>query len=247
MKYFGMSDVGMVRRSNQDSYMISYNEANDTLAVVCDGIGGGKSGDVASNLTTRHLCEAFAKVNGFTSIEQAQEWVVKQIRVTNDYVFTKSTTQATLQGMGTTLVGVFIGKLGSFIFNVGDSRGYSINQDLELIQVTKDHTLVEELLQKGEITKEQAKDHPKRHVLTNAIGAMGKIKVDTFKIGSDTKYILLCSDGLHGLVSEKEIQTMIVHNRYTVQTKVKKLIEMANLQGGSDNITIVLIEMGQVI
>lgn len=242
MRYYGASDIGLVRKMNQDSYLIATNEKGDVFAIVCDGIGGGKSGDIASEMMTRYFGELFAKQKGFASQEEVENWLGSNLEKANDYLFTQSTTDKSLEGMGTTLVGALFCSQGIYVVNVGDSRAYVIQDNNEMKQITIDHNLAEDLFQKGEINQEDVAVHPKRNVLTNALGVVGSLKVDIFPLSKEIKRVLLCSDGLHGYVKEEEIKKLLTDST-SVQETVKKLIESANRAGGYDNITVIVVEL----
>ena len=242
MKYNGISDIGKIRDTNQDSYIIVTNENKDVLALVCDGIGGGKSGDIASSTTTRFIAESFAKNGGFTDAEEAKLWLKRILLKVNDYIFTMSTTEEKYEGMGTTLVGVLICNQGRFVANVGDSRAYFLCEGEDLVSITEDHNMATELYQMKLIKKEDIEKHPQRNVLTNAIGVVGNIKVDIFPLERKAMTLLLATDGLHGYVKEEEIKK-ILDGKKTLQRKTKQLVSLANDSGGYDNTTIILIEL----
>lgn len=239
MKFYGASDVGLKRIENQDSYALVENTNECILAVICDGIGGGNAGDVASQIACDHLKNEFMKGKPFTSDIQAKHWLQKVICEANDLIFMQSAKSFSQKGMGTTCVGVLITPKGSYIFNVGDSRLYGLYQ--EFVCLTVDHSLVSDLVKKGEITPEEAEHHPNRNMLTNALGIWDRVKIDINKIKSDYTKILICSDGLHGYVEEKDI-LMILMSQQDTRTKVYELIEKANEIGGFDNVSAILLE-----
>lgn len=239
MKFYGASDIGLKRTNNQDSYALVENANNCILAVICDGIGGGKAGDVASQIACDHLKNEFMKANPFTTDIQAKHWLQKVISEANDLIFMQSTKSLSQKGMGTTCVGVLITPKGSYIFNVGDSRIYGYYQ--EFVCLTVDHSLVSDLIKKGEITQEEAMHHPNRNMLTNALGIWDKVKIDINKIKSDYKKLLICSDGLHAYVNEKDILE-IIDGELDARAKVYELIERANEIGGFDNVSVILLE-----
>ncbi len=223
MKCFGATDTGLVRANNQDSYVIASNEVGDVFTLVCDGIGGGNSGDVASQTAIQYFSEVFSANKGFKDEEEALTWLRYQIRKANDTVFSLSTTRREYQGMGTTLVGVLLIPQGSYVINVGDSRAYASFQDGSFRCLTQDHTLVQDMVNHGELSEEEMMNHPTRN----------DDPADTF---------LLCSDGLHGYVPDSVIAKVMLDSRQTLQAKSKQLMNLALLQGGYDNITIILIQ-----
>lgn len=242
MRYYGSSDIGLVRKANQDSYLIATNEKGDVFAFVCDGIGGGKSGDIASETMTRYFGELFAKQKGFSSKEEVEQWLAKNLEKANDYLFTQSTTDKVLEGMGTTLVGALFSSQGNYVVNVGDSRAYVIEKNMKMKQITVDHNLATDLFQKGEINQEELLVHPKRNVLTNALGVVASLKVDIFALSKEIKKVLLCSDGLHGYVKDVAIEKVMIED-IPVKETVKKLINLAKKAGGYDNITVIVVEL----
>ena len=242
MKHYGMSHCGFVRESNQDSYALCENKGN-ILAVVCDGIGGGNGGDVASKLASSFMQGKFL-MDDFTnkSDYEVKAWILKAMKEVNDYIFTKSIADPKLYGMGTTVVGVLILKQGTYMFNAGDSRCYGIYQD-DMICLSEDHTYLADLLKAGLISMEEAQNHPQKHVLTNAVGIWNEFKLDINKIKDGYDALLLCSDGLHGYVSEELMKTIIQDDLET-EAKVKLLMAQSLNVGGYDNITILLVEGG---
>ena len=234
MIFAGATDNGKVRSKNEDSFYAFYKE--DTLyAIVADGMGGHNAGEVASNEAIRAFEESVMSAESASPLEQ----IVEAIQYANRRIFAMTVESPSLAGMGTTVT-VCAVKEGHAVFaNVGDSRGYIIADEIR--QVTTDHSLVEELLANGDITEEEARVHPKRNVITRAVGTAPTVVVDLFEhdIPSDNK-ILLCSDGLSNAVSNHKMFE-IVHSSETLEKAVLKLIAEANEMGGHDNITALVI------
>ncbi len=239
MKAFGASDIGLKRKENQDSYVIAESEAGNLLAVVCDGIGGGLAGDVASHMAVAHMKERFLQKNTFVDDLDVKHWLKTTIQEANDLIFMQSTKSMTQKGMGTTCVGVLYTKHQTYIFNVGDSRIYGI-YDQYFICLTEDHSFVQDLLKAGEITEEEAKTHPNRNMLTNALGIWDNVKIDINKIKDGYTYLLICSDGLHGYVKEEEI-IRILHKKEDIRNLVYELINASKNAGGYDNVSVILL------
>ncbi|MEA5026178.1 Serine/threonine phosphatase stp [bioreactor metagenome] len=239
MNYYGISDIGLVRKSNQDCYSITENEHGNLLAVVCDGVGGGQSGDVASKSAAHFFNNEFLKSPVFNDVTEVKTWINEALSRTNDFVLTLAATKTKYHGMGTTLVAALQCPIGTFIANIGDSRAYRF-QDGQLFGLTKDHTLVEALVAQGVITEAETFNHPQRHVLTNAIGIEQTLLVDLFTVTEPYQLLLLCSDGLHGYLADNEINELIP-NRGKLQLIARHLIDRANAKGGFDNTTVVLI------
>ena len=242
MDIAGRSHKGFIRVSNQDNYLITQNSQGDTLAIVCDGIGGAKAGDVASLMATKFIGESFASIEGFDSITDGEAWFKEAIKKANDKIFTATATSDDYAGMGTTLVGALIVKNEIIVANVGDSRAYVLYKDV-LRQVTLDHSLVYELLASGKISVADLDTHPQRNILTNALGVVGQLKIDTFKVTEGEK-LLLCTDGLSGYVSSEVILSIINNLDYTIDTMLEELIIKANDAGGYDNTTIIIADIG---
>lgn len=243
MDFYGISDVGLVRESNQDRFIITENANGDLLAAVCDGIGGGKAGDVASEATIHYLENAFMRAKKWISNEELDGWIYTQLRNANDEVFTKACINEKYKGMGTTLVGVVLSHNNSRIMHVGDSRCYGLINN-EFKQMTTDHNYINELLRTGSITKEEAIRHPKRNYLTNAIGIYNQIRIDVIDVKDEFEALLLCSDGLHGIVSPSKIE-MIMRQPWSAKRKCEILLQIAKQYGGVDNITVVVVQKGE--
>ena len=193
IEYCGVSDVGLHRKKNEDSYMATFNNDGDFLALVCDGIGGAKAGDVASKMVTDYFLSEF-KSSSFDSLEMASDYLLKHLEIINKLVFDLSISKDEYFGMGTTLSGVLITKFGILSINVGDSRTYGF-LDKKIFRLTNDHTLVNQMLQNGEISYKESINHPKRHYLVRAIGVFESVEFDIHKV-KDMDYFMICSDGL---------------------------------------------------
>lgn len=238
MKAFGASDIGLHRKQNQDSFMIVEHDNHDMLAVVCDGIGGGLAGDVASHMAVTHMKERFLQKNSFSGDLDVKHWLKQVIQEANDLIFMQSANSLQQKGMGTTCVGVLSTHENVYIFNVGDSRIYGL-YDRELICLTEDHSFVQDLLKAGEITEEEAKSHPNRNMLTNALGIWDNVKIDINKIRTGFDRLLICSDGLHGYVSEEIIYKILTQN-IDIRNIVHNLITASKEVGGYDNVSVIV-------
>lgn len=240
MQYFGRTHKGLIRKSNQDSILLL--EQNERLlAVVCDGIGGGNAGDVASHMAVEHVAACFKSMKSCNRDIEVKHWLEHTIQEANDMIFTQSLQNATQKGMGTTLVGVLLCGSSTYIFNVGDSRTYGLYAD-DFLCLTEDHSYVAGLLKRGEVSEEEAMNHPNRNVLTNALGIWDNVKVDINKIKNDYEALLVCSDGLHGYVSEDTIRYVVSAKAHTTKEKVDVLIQDALDAGGYDNVSVIIIE-----
>lgn len=241
MEYYSLTDKGKVRSSNQDSISCSYNQDGDFLAVLADGIGGHKSGDVAAFEITSYLAKVFSEVEKFKDREDVLDFINFYVHKINKDVYNMSLTQENLRGMGSTVVALIITKFGHFWVNVGDSRIYAFKNE-KLTQLSNDHTLINELLSSNLITEQEAKFHPKRHHITKAIGVWENVDIDYQEIEECAQYYLLCSDGLHGFVEDQEIEKVLKNKKMDTMTKAKKLLKLSLDVGGYDNISIILVK-----
>lgn len=236
MRIAGATDRGYIRATNQNSYLVQRID-DAILAVVCDGIGGARAGDVASSVSCKIMDELFVKKAYFSDMDDIRSWLKTAIAEVNQHIVALSRNVEDYQGMGTTMVAVIFSPFGMIGANVGDSRIYGINEDF--IQLSDDHSLVNELVKLGKVRKEDANRHPNRNMLTNAIGIGMQIDVDIFEINDEYDMILLCTDGLHGYVDDTDILNTI-HSNSEIEEKVNILIGLANNIGGYDNTTVIL-------
>jgi len=240
MKTFYLTDSGKVRSHNEDSVIITKNQAGDYLMAVADGMGGHSAGEIASSITITHLSKCFNEQ--FCNMEKsgAVEWLRSMATEINDLIFAYADDHPESKGMGTTLVCAIITKDYVLIGNIGDSSGFVV-KDEKLHKVTYDHTLVNLLLRAGELTEEEAKEHPKKNVLMKALGANNPIDIDIFDCDLDIKSVLLCSDGLTSMLEEEQIEKVVL-SELEIEDKVIKLIRKSNNRGGNDNISIAYLE-----
>ncbi|MTS24409.1 Stp1/IreP family PP2C-type Ser/Thr phosphatase [Sellimonas intestinalis] len=236
MKTFSMTDIGRKREINQD-YVFATDETIGNLPnllVVADGMGGHRAGDFASRFTVEVLAE---EVQNSKEIHPEQI-LGNAIQTANERLMEEAAKDSRLEGMGTTLVAATILDHVLYFANVGDSRLYLINKEIR--QLSKDHSMVEEMVRLGGLTEEEAKHHPDKNIITRAMGVKDKVEPDFFEYrlkGGDT--ILMCSDGLTNMVDDDEIFQIVKSARDIVEA-VETLIQRANENGGSDNIGIVL-------
>lgn len=243
MLFYGSTDVGKIRKNNEDSFIVKQYDENHILAIVADGMGGHAGGKQASShavdIISMYLDSLMPALVTYSPRKIKHEVLSSLIRA-NSEIFDESKSQAGLSGMGTTCVVclAFASKL--YVFNVGDSRLYLI--DDAILQITKDHSYVNELLERGMIKEDEAANHPQKNILTRALGTESDIEPDLYdiKIKPGNK-ILLCSDGLTNMVTDNKIYDVVTSQK-DVETAVKDLITLANENGGNDNITAVLIE-----
>ena len=238
MKVFAKTDIGKQRETNQDAFDTGYFDDGTVWAVVCDGMGGVSGGQVASSLCVDKTVNAMKRsYRENMTVNNVKNMLVSAINAANSYVFDESLKDRDLKGMGTTIVAVVIVNGIAVIAHVGDSRAYIINESIK--QITKDHSYVQLLVDNGKITAEEAETHPDKNIITRAIGIEGfvDVDVDIADINKADK-LLLCTDGLNGYVKDEVIlQTVKEYG----DSSTEKLVETANLNGGHDNITVVLI------
>ncbi len=239
MNVYGVCDIGKVRESNQDNLLMTHNKVNDTLVVVCDGIGGSLAGDVASQTVCDFFNHVFNEHQGFQSKVEMHEWLKENIEKANRIVHEKSCTSHLYQGMGTTMVALLQSKFGVFIVNVGDSRAYQIRQQ-QLLQVTRDHNVYNDMLQLG-INEVEAKCNARAAYLTSAMGIVDHVRYDIFDVEVDAKY-MLCSDGLHGYADYDLMNKYAINEDLSLEERTKILLQLALESGGLDNITIALVD-----
>lgn len=236
MKAFCMTDTGRVRDHNEDSVLIVRNQNNDYLLAVADGMGGHRAGEVASSIAISYLGKHFQESFINLTKDQAIDWLQNSATKINELIFDYADNHPESKGMGSTLV-VAVSTDNYVLFgNIGDSSGFALKNG-ELHKVTYDHTLVNLLVTAGELTKEEAKDHPKRNVLMKALGANKNIDMDIFDCDPQIEAILLCSDGLTNMLEVEQIQRVLLSD-LTIEDKLTKLINKANNRGGPDNISV---------
>lgn len=237
MKSFFLTDTGKVRDHNEDSVIILKNSNNEYLLAVADGMGGHKAGEVASNMAIEHITNKFNSLESLGDKDKAINWIREEIAAINKSIFAYTDAHEESKGMGTTFVIALYTKDYLLFGNVGDSSGFVIKNS-KLYKVTKDHTLVNLLVSSGELTPEEAKNHPKKNILMRALGANNPAEVDIFDVVDDgIEGILLSSDGLTSMLNETQIEKVIV-GAGSLEEKVTRLIRKSNVRGGTDNISI---------
>lgn len=241
MEYSMCTDIGTSRTENQDNVIIEMLDERTLLAIVCDGMGGHLFGREASELAINSLFERIQ--TGYRSdfeLNNLRNLMLTAIHATNTIVYEKSKEISEKVIMGTTCTFAIIRDKNASIVNVGDSRAYIINN--EITQITQDHTYVSELVSQGKLDQTDAAESDKKNLLTRAIGAEENCKADYFEVELDNNdKILLCTDGLSGCCSDERIKEII--NDSTVEDAVKSLIDYANSNGGTDNVTAALIKV----
>ncbi len=240
MKVFFETNKGLMRENNEDNFIVEEFERYSLFAVA-DGMGGHKAGEVASTIAIDVIREFFINNQGKDTFKPPT-FIIDSIELSNYKIREEAKTNPDYFGMGTTVTMAVLDKSSDTIYigNVGDSRAYLV-RDGEIKQITTDHTYVNELLKDGEITLEEAKNHPKKNVITRALGGEEYVHADIFEIEFyENDIFLLCTDGLTTHVSDDKILEII--QKYGTRESVGKLIKSANDSGGTDNITIIIVD-----
>jgi protein phosphatase len=239
MRAFSATDVGQKREINQDYIYCNENAvgALPNLFIVADGMGGHNAGDFASRFCVENMVEALQVSSEKTIIGMIENAITE----TNEKLILRSKEKEDLEGMGTTLVLATILEHIMYVANIGDSRLYLINDTIK--QITQDHSLVEEMVKTGELKKEEARFHPKKNIITRAIGANNKVIPDFFEISvKEDDIILLCSDGLSNMLEDQELYQIVHQYKDDLKKAVEVLLQRANECGGKDNIAVVLVQ-----
>ena len=236
MKYSYITDPGKVRERNEDSVNIVKNANGEILLAVADGMGGHKDGEVASSIALNHIATRFKEISSVGNREDAINWIEENVKEANALIYKYVSMHKESSGMGTTMVLAILSKTFLLIGNIGDSSGF-VMKNKKLHKVTVDHTLVNLLVKSGELSEEEAKNHPKKNVLMKALGASTDVSMDIFNVELGVDGIFLCSDGLTNMLDNESIEK-ILNSDLSIDEKLEKLIFKANNRGGSDNISI---------
>ena len=239
MRAFSITDVGMARSINQDCVFQTENAIGNlpNLFVVADGMGGHKAGDMASRLCVEALTGEIRALSLKTPVSILNEAITKA----NAVVYEEAAKNPDYHGMGTTLVAATVCDGCLYVANIGDSRLYIISDGME--QITEDHSYVEEMVRNGKLLESEARNHPRKNVITRALGTSPKVTADVFEVELRAgDILLLCSDGLTNMLSDREIFELVNREKISLEETGKKLIGAANAQGGRDNISVVLAE-----
>lgn len=241
MKVCGKTDVGLRRHENQDTFAVEHGEKL-LIAVVCDGMGGAEGGQIASSLAVEtFMKEIRALLRADMTAGQLRELASFCVAKANTAVYQRALQEPAYQGMGTTLVSAVAGERDAVICNVGDSRAYLIHNG-EMMRITHDHSVVQTLVENGDITAEEARTHPNRNLITRALGPDETTLCDAFDVSfAHGDKILLCTDGLVVTATDEEICHIVCADK-RAEEKLDDLIALAKAQGAPDNVTAVLIE-----
>jgi len=240
MQSWGLTDPGCVRTQNQDAYAMEQLDRNTLLCVVCDGMGGAKSGNIASTLAVDVFVQEVRRTwTSSMTQEKINQMLHSAVKLANFTVFDQSQQFEEFDGMGTTLVAVLLKNRHATVAHVGDSRAYRINSD-GIWQMTRDHSLVQMMVERGELTQEMAKSYPGKNYITRAIGTEPIVVCDISHLElAKGECLLLCSDGLSNVLDDQEILFEVVHGVNRADC-CQRLLEIAKNRGAPDNVTSVL-------
>lgn len=240
MRIWGITDSGLVRKENQDAYRVE-RIAGYTVAVVCDGMGGTNGGRIASAIGVKVFIDEMERVlHEGMSAEQVRQAMLYSVSLVNDAIRREADSDPALQRMGTTLVAAVAWDAMAVVGNIGDSRAYRISQ-AGIRQITKDHSLVEDLVEHGDLTPDEARRHPNRNLITRALGPDAVAQADGFEVAWEKgEFLLLCSDGLVNTVTDQEILFEIIHSDGLDQC-LDRLLAVSRGRGAPDNVTAVLL------
>lgn len=241
MKINSKTDIGKARHSNQDAYFAGELENGAVFGIVCDGMGGANAGNIASTTAVKLISEYILRSYRLSMDEfEIEKMLSNAIKSANLEVFEAANSDSELKGMGTTVVIALIQNSKAVIAHVGDSRIYLLGDDIK--QLTKDHSVVQSLIESGKISADEAKSHPRKNVITRALGAEENVIVDTSELNvTDGQTLLLCTDGLTSMVEADKILSL--YKEKSAEELVSSLIDEANLNGGIDNITVVTLKV----
>ena len=242
MQIWGITDPGCVRAQNQDAYITEELDKNTHLCVVCDGMGGARSGNVASSLAAEVFTQEIrSSYHAAMDTKSVDDLLQRAIKLVNFTVYDQAREVEDFSGMGTTLVAVLVRGRHATVVNVGDSRAYLVNEE-GIRQITTDHSLVQMMVQRGELLPDQARKYPGKNLITRAIGTETVVQCDLFHLELDREDVmLLCTDGLSNLLDDQELLFEVVH-RPERQDCCRRLLDIAKNRGAPDNVTCVMLQ-----
>lgn len=246
MKSFYITDAGRVRSHNEDSVTIVKNQSSEHLMIVADGMGGHRAGEIASSMVVSQIGSRFQKLSTVGTKIDAVNWLRENVTEINSNIIKYSNEHSEAQGLGTTCVMALLTSEFLMFVNIGDSSGFVLKNG-KMSKITKDHTLVNFLVETGDLSEAEAANHPKKNVLMRALGAAETVEIDIFEVETNIDAIMLCSDGLTNMLSFEQIEKVLNDNEITNEEKLIKLIKKCNVRGGQDNISIAyLVKEGEV-
>lgn len=244
MEYSYLTDPGKVRDHNEDSVIIVENMNKEVLLAVADGMGGHLAGEVASSIAISHIGKRFKELSSIGNKEDAIHWLQETVSEVNVLIYKYTEEHPESKGMGTTFVTSVFTKDFLLFGNIGDSSGFVMRKG-KIHKITTDHTLVNLLVKSGELTEEEAKEHPRKNVLMKALGAATTVEMDIFDVETDIDGIMLCSDGVTNMLDFEQI-AKVLNEDLTADEKVAKIINKCNNRGGNDNISVAYLNKGGI-
>ena len=245
MEFYGLTDRGIVRKQNQDTFACQELRIMDgALLIVCDGMGGARGGNIASRMACDSFCGSFLEsIDPFDGVQALAEHMKQALEKANEDVYARSGQDPECTGMGTTLVAAAVTPQGAAILNIGDSRAYHISRMGGIRQITRDHSVVADMVERGEIRPEEARTNPNRNLITRAVGTGETVPGDFFFVPmKEDDILLLCSDGLTNLLEDDELAAVILQQR-ELPAGCEALIRQALTKGAPDNVTAVLLRV----
>lgn len=239
MEFSYLTDPGKMRDHNEDSVIALKNSTGEVLMAVADGMGGHRGGEIASSIAISHIGKRFSEISSIGNKEDAINWIKDVVSEANVLIYKYTSENPESTGMGTTLVLSVLTPDFLLFGNIGDSSGYVFKND-RIHKMTTDHTLVNLLVKSGELTEEEAKNHPRKNVLMKALGATTTVEMDVIEVETDIDGIMLCSDGLTNMLDDEQI-AKVLSEASSIEEKLKKLIVKCNNRGGTDNISVALL------
>ena len=237
---WGLTDKGAVRTQNQDGFYLDVPSERLAVGVVCDGMGGARAGNIASLVAVETFVDALKAAP--QGEEQPAAVLSQAAEAANAAVFHRAATDPDCRGMGTTMVAVLVVEGTAYLLNIGDSRAYHINAD-GIARLTRDHSVVEDMVARGDITPEQARTHPRKNLITRALGSEEHIRADLYeKELQPGDFLLLCSDGLSNIVTDQELLYEVIHGGEPSDC-CRRLVDITLSRGAPDNVTAVLLRM----
>ena len=243
MRYWGLTDPGCIRTQNQDTYQLEQLDRSTALCVVCDGMGGAKSGNIASTLAADVFTQEVRRswTSSMTQ-DKINQMLYSAVKLANFTVYDQAQQFEEFDGMGTTLVAVLVHNRHVTVIHVGDSRAYRVNAD-GIWQITRDHSLVQMMVERGELSTEMAKSYPGKNLITRAIGTEPIVDCDISNLElRKGEFLVLCSDGLSNVLDDQEILFEVIHG-VDKQDCCQRLLDIAKNRGAPDNVTSVLVEV----
>lgn len=239
---WGITDKGAVRSQNQDSYYLKTAGDDLAIALVCDGMGGARAGNVASSLAVETAVHYLERLSREELLQSPGEHLAQAARLANEAVYSRAEQDRDCRGMGTTMVAVILSRKKAHVLNIGDSRAYLLGEE-GIRKVTRDHSVVEDLVHRGELTPEEARSHPQKNLITRALGAEPEAKADLYELELKSgEFLLLCSDGLSNTLTDQELLYEVLYGE-APESCCSRMLEIALSRGAPDNVTAVLIQL----